>query len=243
MLKLTHNEPSSNNPPLKFHDIFKFIDGSSSSFEIYLDPQTLNCILPDMKPPEWAQLDYEQCENCPLDAAVYPKCPVAYCIATMTDAFREFSSHETSHVLIMTRHRDYSKATTLQEGLASLMGLYMASSGCPHLEKLKPLTHLHLPFASLDENVLRTAAMYLLIQYHRMKKGKHPDWDMKQLETIYDHIRTVNSGISRRLRRAARKEASLTALANLDYTASLVPFVIDETLENIERSVTSYMEE
>jgi len=243
MLNLADYKPPAIEPPLKFHYIFKFIDGSSSSFEVYLDPQTLNCILPEQDPPEWANLKYEQCENCPLDETVSPQCPVAYCISTMTDVFREFSSHETSHVLVMTRHRDYSKATTLQEGLTSLMGLYMASSGCPHLERLKPLTRLHLPFASLDENVLRTASIYLLIQYHRMKKGKHPDWEFKRLETIYDRIRVVNSGISRRLRHAARKEASLTALANLDYTASLVPFVIDETLENIEQSVTSYMEE
>ncbi len=178
-----------------------------------------------------------------MDKEYTPNCPIAYSIASVSDLFGEFSSHETAHVIVMTRNRDYAKSSTLQAGLTSLIGLYMATSGCPHLDKLKPLALSHLPFASLEESVFRTAAFYLMMQYYRSKKGKRPDWNLKGLSNIYENIRQVNAGMTRRLRRAAKREASLTAVANLDHTASLVPFVIDETLEEMEGSLSTYLED
>ena len=66
---------------------------------------------------------------------------------------------------------------------------------------------------------------------------------MKGLHKIYEDIQAVNAGISERLRLAASKDASLSAIANLDHTASLVPFVVNETLDEIEASLSSYLED
>jgi hypothetical protein len=229
--------------PMRFHYIFKFRDGISASFEVLLDNDTLQNLKPETTGPDWTRLDYHQCNICPLDPKETPYCPIATNFATLVETFGEFNSNETSHVIILAKHRDYMKSTTLQEGLSALMGIYMTTSGCPMFEKLKPLVRFHLPFASLEENVFRTVSMYLLVQYFRQKKGKTADWDLKQLPGIYDQVQKVNTGMIRRLQNAAQKNASLSAIASLDYTASLLPFVIDETLEAMETSLHAYMED
>ncbi|MCK4910134.1 MAG: hypothetical protein KAR83_00760, partial [Thermodesulfovibrionales bacterium] len=119
----------------------------------------------------------------------------------------------------------------------------MAASPCPVLGKLKPLVRYHLPFASLNENVFRVSSMYLLVQFFLARRGAEADWKMKGLAKIYEDIQKVNAGMSERLRLAASKDASLSAIANLDHTASLVPFVVNETLDEIEASLSSYLEE
>lgn len=230
--------------PIKIHYIFKFIDGASTAFEVFLDAKTLQCINPiPASLPTWTELNYHKCENCTLNPRQFKHCPVAANIAGMVDAFRDFTSRETAHVTVMTRQRDYVKSTTLQEGISSLLGIYMTTSGCPVMAKLKPLVRYHLPFASLEESVVRVVSMYLLIQYFLMKKGRKSDWDLKKLEIIYDQIRKVNAGISHRLRHAAALDASVSALGTLDYTATLLPVMINDTLNAIESSLSSYLED
>lgn len=229
--------------PIKYHYVFKFMDGTSTSLEVLIDPKTLKLIMDNPTPPDWARLTYQQCDGCPLDAAKHEYCPVGASVSTIVNAFKGYSPHETAYILVLTKQRDYSKNTSLQEGLTSLMGILMVSCGCPIMEHLKPLVKYHLPFLSLEENVFRVVSMYLVVQHSLRRKGKRPDWDLKKLENIYDQIRKVNSGISRRIQLAARKDLSLNALGTLDNTASLLPFVINETLDELEESLSSYMEE
>lgn len=232
------------NRPLSFNYIFKFIDGTSQSFEIILDPRTLNCIGPGIQIyPEWARLSFNKCPNCPLNESKNEYCPIAVNIANLVAAFKDHSSYENTYVLVMTRHREYSKNTTIETGLTSLLGIYMVTSGCPIMEKLKPLVRYHLPFATLHESVVKVISMYLLIQFFLKRKGKKPDWDLKKLEKIYDDVMKVNSGISQRLKSAARNDASMTAISTLNHLASLVPFVITDTLDEIEDSLSSYLAE
>lgn len=228
----------------KIHYIFKFIDGSSSSVEVFLDPSTMDCKLPKGgAAPKWAELSYHQCTCCKLEASQHTFCPVALALATNMDKFANYTAQETAHVLVMTPQRDYSKSTTLQEGLMSLLGLFMPTTGCPTMGKLKPLVRFHLPFASLEENVFRAVSMHFIVQQYMKNKGLKSDFDLAGLENVYAEIRQVNAGISERLSHAAAMDASLTALSQLDYTASLVPLVVNETLETLGRTFHSYLEE
>ncbi len=67
------------------------------------------------------------------------------------------------------------------------MGIYMVTSGCPVMGKLKPMVKFHLPFASGEETSYRMVTMYLLAQFFKYKNGKEPDWDLKNLVKIYDN--------------------------------------------------------
>lgn len=55
----------------------------------------------------------------------------------------------------------------MQIGLYSLLGLVMATSGCPHLDFLRPLALHPLPFSSIHETVFRVSSSYLTEQYFR----------------------------------------------------------------------------
>jgi predicted Zn-dependent protease len=223
--------------PLHFLYIFKFIGGASKHFEIELEFESLNRIMPPSELPEWTDLSFHRCTVCPLDPKDHKTCPVAANLTDIADSFSDCTANEAVHVLIMTGNRDYSKSTTLQEGLSALMGLCMASSACPVMGKLKPLVRYHLPFVTLNESVFRVASMYLLVQYFRSRMGFEPDWQMKKLAAIYEQVKAVNAGIIERLKLAASHDASLKAIATLDYSASLIPFVINETLDAIEASL------
>jgi hypothetical protein len=227
---------------LRFHYIFKFLSGNSRIFEVQLDPESLNFVVPESnRPRDWAKLLFHQCDNCPLDHEKHLLCPIAANIGNLIEAFDDVSPFETAHVTVLTKQRDISKTTTVQEGLGSLLGIYMATCGCPVMEKLKPLVRYHLPFAALEEQVVRVTSTYLLIQHFLMKKGIEPDWKLGNLQKIYDDINKVNAGFSRRLRHAAARDASLAAIEGLDSMASLIPFVITDTLEQIESSLNSYI--
>ncbi len=233
-------EKSKDSNTLSIFYIFKFINGTSRHFDIKLDETTMNCIPPVGPYPEWTSMDFHKCTVCSYKAE---HCPVAVNISGIVDAFIDISPDDSTHVLIMAKDRDYSKSTTLQEGLTALLGLCMAASPCPVMGKLKPLARYHLPFATLNESVFRVASMYLLVQYFLAGQGITPDWKLKGLNKIYEDIHEVNVGISKRIKKAANRDASLKALAKLDYTASLVPHVVNETLDEIEASLSSYMED
>ena len=108
-------------------------------------------------------------------------CPVALNIQGLVEAFRESRSHESVEVTVTTAERTFSKATTLHEGISSLLGLIMATSGCPIMERLKPMARFHLPFASLEETTYRMLSMYLVAQLFVKRSGGTPDWDLEEL--------------------------------------------------------------
>lgn len=228
--------------PISYNYIFRFMDGDAKTFEILLDANTLICTSPKPETyPDWARLNYNRCENCSLDESHTEFCPIALNIGTLVNTFADRSSYENVYVRVITRPRDISKNTTIEEGLSSLLGIYMVTSGCPAMEKLKPMVRYHLPFATIHESVVRMVSMYLLIQYFLKRKGKKPDWELANLSNIYEDVRLVNEGISARLRAAASKDANINAIAKLDYLASLLPFIITDTLEDIEESMSSYL--
>lgn len=218
---------------------FIFEDGTRRQFQLDVDRNTLNFIniLPEPYP-AWTRLDNHKCPHCSLDERLSPYCPSALAMVLPVSVFSDSISYEKSDVFIETEDRKYMKSTTLQEGLSAMMGLCMATSGCPVTEALKPMVRFHLPFATEMETMYRVLSMYLLAQYIVYKKdGGKPDWDMANLHKIYDRIRTMNHHFTNRLRTISMKDASLNAIVNLNCFAISVKFSIDlamtEDMENL----------
>ena len=86
-------------------------------------------------------------------------------LAGLIDLFHDSISYDKVDVSIETESRHYSKNTALHNALASLVGVLLATSGCPVLGKLKPMVRHHLPLASVQETIYRVLSMYLLAQY------------------------------------------------------------------------------
>lgn len=229
--------------PLTFIYHFSFPDGKKASFTVEIDPENLSLIAPpDEKSPEWTRLGFHQCPSCPLTKDLDRPCPVAKNLHPVIDRFRDSLSYEQVTMEIHSENRSYRKETDLQHALSSLFGLYMATSGCPVLDKLRPLVRTHLPFASLEETTYRAVSMYLTAQYLLVRKGKTPDWDLSGLVRIYEDVKTVNLALRKRISTVMKEDAGLNAICHLGCYAQFTNRLIEEGLAKMEKYFSSYFE-
>jgi len=230
----------SNNETIRFLYTFEFPDSTEKEFEVQLNAKTLELVTKKDPPkPAWTKLKYKQCEQCPLgDEHEY--CPVAVNLSALVESFKDSVSYENTNVRVQTNERIYEKATTLQKGLSSIIGMYMVTSACPVMDKLRPMVRFHLPFGSMEETVYRAVSMYLTAQYLLMRKGKTPDWDLKKLVEIYKAVTHVNRGISNRLSSASEEDANMNAVVILSAYAEMVPFSIEHRLAELEYIFSEY---
>ncbi len=222
-------------PKIKFVYRFLFTDGRTLNFDVSLDAQSLT-FLPQnhFKPTRMSKLTYHQCPNCPFTEADTPYCPVAKNLEYILHKFKDIISYERVTVIVENSLRTYSSQTSVQHGLSSMMGLIMATSGCPILGKLKPMVRFHLPFSNLTETVFRAASTYLLGEFIKYRKGETPDWDMNKLAEIYRNIEEVNAALANRVRSLVGKDAHINALIALDIFAKEMPQTIQESLKEFE---------
>ena len=230
----------SNNETIRFLYTFEFPDSTEKEFEVQLNAKTLELVTKKDPPkPAWTKLKYKQCEQCPLgDEHEY--CPVAVNLSALVESFKDSVSYENTNVRVQTNERIYEKATTLQKGLSSIIGMYMVTRACPVMDKLRPMVRFHLPFGSMEETVYRAVSMYLTAQYLLMRKGKTPDWDLKKLVEIYKAVTHVNRGISNRLSSASEEDANMNAVVILSAYAEMVPFSIEHRLAELEYIFSEY---
>lgn len=221
---------------------FTFADNESREFIISLERLTLTLRNQrQASPPAWSDLQHHQCPSCPFTAGDHPHCPIAVNMAGIVEEFKNCLSYESVYVTVTTRERSYAKSTTVQEGLSSLIGIVMVTSGCPVMERLKPMVRFHLPFAHLEEAAYRMLAMYLVAQLYRHRRGEAADWLLNGLENVYREVGEVNQSFAKRLREAAREDANINALVKLDCFAKMVPFTVEELLGEMEGYFAAYL--
>lgn len=224
--------------PLEIIYTFRFDDQSVKQFPLSVDHDTLLLIAEKpISPPAWAVLTRNQCSLCTLNEETY--CPVALNLSSVTDEFRDFFAYQTAQVSVSTPERTCAKETTVQVGLSALIGIIMVTSGCPVLEYLKPMVRFHLPFASILETVYRMSSMYLMSQYFLKTDGKPFDFDLTKLAKIYENISSVNRDFSQRLAEAAKRDANVNALVNLDCFAAMV-IDAESILQDIKADYAPY---
>ncbi|WP_196139280.1 hypothetical protein [Aliikangiella sp. G2MR2-5] len=211
---------------------FKFSDNTEEEIELKLSSQDLHLTneLPDQLP-EWTKLDYHQCSHCPLNKEENPDCPLSTNLIKIVQLFERVVSYDEIDVEVITPERTISQRTTAQRGLSPIMGLVVATSGCPYTSFFKPMAHFHLPFAGEEETLFRAVSTYLIAQYFIAKDGGTPDLELEGLKKIYDDIRKVNKSIAERLRAASQADASTNAIILLDMFAKAAPYIIEESLE------------
>jgi hypothetical protein len=235
--------PSTTNNQIRYLYKFRFEDGSEKKFDVILDAATLGLIRKDPDPkPEWTKLKYSQCENCPLpDTVEY--CPVAVSLAGLVESFYDSVSYRAAEVTVETAQRTYFKKTTLQKGLSGIIGIYMSTSNCPVMEKLRPMTRFHLPFASAFETFFRSVSSYLTAQYLLMRQGQQPDWDLAGLQEIYKEVNTVNKGMTARLQQATEKDANINAVVILHSFGDGINYFIEAGLSDLAPMFEVFLKE
>ncbi|HKJ21966.1 MAG TPA: hypothetical protein VKA13_02670, partial [Gammaproteobacteria bacterium] len=179
--------------------------------------------------------------NCPLDPGTTERCPVAVnLVKLVTDMGGCLSSDEVD-VEVTTPERTVIKHTTMQRAVSSLIGVVVATSGCPRTVFFKPMARFHLPLASEEETIYRAASMYLLAQYFLHQQGQPADWHLERLSALYKNLQVVNSAMAQRLRAASDKDAAVNAIVLLDLFAKALPYTIEESLEEIRYLYRAYL--
>ncbi|HPO17396.1 MAG TPA: hypothetical protein PLI09_28445 [Candidatus Hydrogenedentes bacterium] len=216
-------------------------DGEVYEFLVRLDARTLDHIFDPPNPsPEWTRLTMEQCVGCPLDASLRVRCPLALSLVELVEKAGTILSYAEMDVTVDTPQRTMSRHTSAQKGVSSLLGLLMATSGCPNTAFLKPMARFHLPFATREETIFRSAGAYLLAQFFLYQRGKKQDMDLRGLQAAYARVQAVNVGMAHRLRHVSEGDANVNAIALLDLFAQDLPFAIDEKLGELEYLFAPY---
>lgn len=213
---------------------FQFPDGAAR-YDLALDSKSVTlCDRDQSTIPPWTALDFHQCPHCPLSKEENPQCPLAVALSDVLIRCNSLLSYEKIFVQVTTPERTISKETSAQQGLRSLMGLIMPTSGCPHTAFLKPMARFHLPFASAEETIYRATSMYLLAQYFRWKQGEECDFQLSSLKSLYENLRRLNRTFADRIRAATTQDSSVNAVVLLDLFAMTLSDAIDESLEEIK---------
>ena len=212
---------------------FDLPNGTKKTLDFFFDPVSFTLTNPPPSPPPfWTELGFNQCANCPLNAAVVRHCPAALQMVRGIDELKDLVSHDTVTATVVQEERRVSVVTSAQNALASVFGLIMATSGCPWTDHLRPMARFHLPFASEAETVYRSLSMYALAQVAWGRNSGSASFD--GLREIYAQLHSVNRGMSRRLGAAAQTDPARNAMALLDAFAALLPDVMDKSLQEFE---------
>jgi hypothetical protein len=212
---------------------FLFSNHREEIVAVKIDKHSLESTADEEPPPAWCKLDFHQCPNCPLQTATTPYCPLATRLVRLVIILQGVVSFDEVDIEVTTPERVITGHTTAQRAASSLMGLIMATSGCPHMEFLKPMARFHLPLATEEETIFRSVSSYLLTQYFRQRHQQGTDFTLDRLKHNYTELRKINMAMSIRLRTISEQDSAINALILLDLFAKTLPDSIDDSLDLI----------
>lgn len=190
--------------------------------------------------PDWTLLEYHQCQHCPLTKEDTPRCPIAKNLHYLFKKFQTVKSVETYSVKVESPERTYFKITDIQNCLGSLFGLIMATSSCPTMDFLKPMARFHLPFATIEETIIRSLGSFLIGKYLQNHDSGIPIniHDIKkEMTDHYTKVNEINSKLIKRIEHLVNKEnsgdADQNAIIILDTLAVLLTMELSKDLEII----------
>jgi hypothetical protein len=222
-------EDSKASVPVSVRYTFRFPSGEERALEVALDRRT-RLYLPPLRPtlPEWTLLGFHQCEHCPLAADDKARCPVAVSLVPVIEAFGDHKSHETVAVTVESEARTYLKHDSLQNALSALVGLLMATAGCPVLDPLRPMADMHLPFMTRDETHFRMLATHLVRQFLSERQGQAADWSLAGLQRLVEDVFRLNVSFCQRLNAIVACDASVNAVVVLSLLADFTDHLLNE---------------
>jgi uncharacterized protein DUF6901 len=209
---------------------FDLPDGSFRTLDFAFDAIDFRLSTPGpVEPPFWTELKYNQCANCPLDAREHAHCPAALQMTSTLEPLKALVSFDTVGVTVTQAERTVYAETSAQQAMSSVLGLIMATAGCPWTDHLRPMARFHLPFASEAETVYRSICMYLLA----LEITGADEKGFAALQELYENLHVVNRDMSRRLGAATRSDPARNAIALLDSYTTLLPAALERSFEEL----------
>lgn len=214
---------------------FYFQKGKKLEFPIKLDPHTLKFVEREQESlPDWTVLDFHQCEQCPLDKEKVSHCPTAVRLVKISNSCQSLSPFEKITVEVLTETRLVRGEAPAQKAISSLIGLIMATSGCPVTAVFKAMARYHMPLATEDETLYRVASMYFMAQYFKNKEGDPIDMNLEGLIAIYQAVQEVNNGMSKRLAAGAETDSAIKGIQQLDLFSHTLPRRLPASVDELK---------
>jgi hypothetical protein len=206
---------------------FDLPDGTQKALDLAFDAETFRLLTPTIAPrPDWTELQFRQCANCPLKPTGHTHCPAALHMAPAVYSLQDLVSYDRLGVTVQQSARTIQAEVSAQRAMSSVLGLIMATSGCPWTDRLRPMARFHLPFATEAETLYRSVSMFLLArELNVVGEGGY-----EALHTLYENLHVVNRDMSRRLGAATRTDPARNAMALLDVYAALLPIALESSL-------------
>ena len=202
---------------------FRLESGAGHRFDVDFDRPLAGGDLP-----EWTRLEVDKCPNCPLAEAPGAHCPAAADLVPLVERFSALTSIDRVDVHVVTPQFEARKRTDTQTALSALMGLILATGACPILSRLRPLAHMHSPFASATEVVYRIVSMHLFGCYLRGEPA-----GLDGLDGFFSDLERLNQAFFGRLNRAVQRDASINALLALHSRSMLASLSMETEMEQI----------
>lgn len=193
--------------------------------------------------PPWLLLSNHRCEDCPPSLDGHTACPAAVAIRPVVEAFSKRISFEDVDVRVDLNGIEIKARVSTQEAVRCLIGLLLARSACPILDKLRPMAHFHLPFGDRQHTAFRFLGMHLVAQYLRARDGHEPDWELDQLLEMLRRLRRVNIRLADRIRAASEFDATVNSLVILDVLASTAELSVEKGLDRLRPIFSTYLDQ
>lgn len=221
---------------------FQYEDGTELRFDV--DEEGDSSVESEDGPlDEWLALEGGKCEGCTLSSGSRKTCPAALSIHPILSAFDNRISHEAVKVTVEINEVEVHGEMPAQNAVRSLMGLRLGLSSCPVMKKLRPMARFHVPFGSQEHSLFRFIGTHLMAQYFRREKGLSSRQDLSGLLEWIKELHEVNQKLAERIRRGAKKDATINSLVILDTLASLLEMDIDGSLDELKSHFGMYLEE
>jgi len=221
---------------------FTFDENTTITFEVEVGSDT-SAEDPPAPVPGWLALDQHTCPDCALPVGSRRTCPAAVSIRPVVEAFSNRLSYETVHVVVTGPRGRLEHTMATQGAVRSLVGLLLALSSCPVMQKLRPMAQHHLPFGDQSHTMFRFVGMYLIAQYLRTSRGKGaPDWELAGLLGLFNELHQVNKRLAERIRAASQADAAVNSLIFLDTFATSVEIDVEDCLVDLEPHFAAYLD-
>lgn len=216
---------------------FDFPDGSQKQFKVDFDKSSLQSkVVSEDHYPDWAQLEFNQCDICPLTSEDSLYCPLMVNLVPIIYWCKDLASYDEVEVTIVSAEREVRAKTSLTRAVSSLLGLLMSSSACPKMKFLRPLARFHLPLATHEETIFRAVSASFLNDYFESfekKENSNNENTLKKMKQQYNELQDLNRFIAERIRGAIKRDAAVNAIVLLDILSKRISFSIDDSLQSI----------
>ncbi|WP_028080176.1 DUF6901 family protein [Solimonas soli] len=212
--------------------LFDFGDGRQASVAVDVDRAAGGAASAAAALPDWALLERSKCPHCPLGAEAR-HCPAAADLVPTIDSFAQIISHQEARVTVRMAEREVTANCQAQHALSSLVGLIMASSACPILGRMRGLARTHLPFASIEESMLRVVGAYMIRQWLDARETSAAIGDLSELKAHYADLEVLNKAFRQRLRSSQRQDSVLNAISSLGALSTGIGISLEDELRDV----------